>query len=67
MLNMTTDSKRFCNRRELETVEGAWPVGSSRFESADGGNGKGSYRSRDLCLAWINALMAGQPDGTVAR
>ena len=22
----------------------------------------GSYRSRDLCLAWINALMAGQPD-----
>lgn len=26
----------------------------------------GSYRSRDLCLAWINALMAGQPDGTIA-
>lgn len=26
----------------------------------------GSYRSRDLCLAWINALMAGQPDGAVA-
>ena len=22
----------------------------------------GHYRSRDLCLAWINALMAGQPD-----
>ncbi|WP_375391765.1 Eco57I restriction-modification methylase domain-containing protein [uncultured Sphingomonas sp.] len=26
----------------------------------------GSYRSRDLCLAWINALMAGQPDTDVA-
>lgn len=26
----------------------------------------GSYRSRDLCLAWINALMAGQPDTEVA-
>ncbi len=22
----------------------------------------GSYRSRELCLAWVNALMAGQPD-----
>lgn len=26
----------------------------------------GSYRSRDLCLAWINALIAGQPDAEVA-
>ncbi|MEA3040720.1 MAG: hypothetical protein QOC65_209 [Sphingomonadales bacterium] len=26
----------------------------------------GSYRSRDLCLAWINALVAGQPDADVA-
>lgn len=26
----------------------------------------GSYRSRDLCLAWINALVAGQPDAEVA-
>lgn len=26
----------------------------------------GSYRSRDLALAWINALMAGQPDAEVA-
>jgi hypothetical protein len=25
----------------------------------------GSYRSRELCLAWINALMAGQPDASV--
>lgn len=25
----------------------------------------GSYRSRDLALAWINALMAGQPDAAV--
>ncbi len=26
----------------------------------------GSYRSRDMALAWINALMAGQPDTEVA-
>lgn len=26
----------------------------------------GHYRSRDLCLAWINALMAGQPDAEPA-
>lgn len=25
----------------------------------------GSHRSRDLCLAWINALMAGRPDAEV--
>jgi hypothetical protein len=25
----------------------------------------GSYRSQDLCLAWINALMAGQPDAEI--
>ena len=25
----------------------------------------GNYRSRDLCLAWLNALKAGQPDATV--
>lgn len=25
----------------------------------------GSFRSRDLCLAWMNALSAGQPDAEV--
>lgn len=25
----------------------------------------GSYRSRDLCLAWINARIAGKPDAGV--
>ncbi|MBA3916245.1 MAG: hypothetical protein H0X25_20850 [Acidobacteriales bacterium] len=25
----------------------------------------GRYRSRDLCLAWVNALIAGQPDATI--
>ena len=25
----------------------------------------GSYRSRDLCLAWMNALAAGDPDAAV--
>lgn len=27
----------------------------------------GTYRSRELCLAWINALMAGQPDALVVQ
>ena len=27
----------------------------------------GSYRSRDLCLAWINALGAGNPDAEIRR
>jgi hypothetical protein len=26
----------------------------------------GSYKSEELCLAWINALMAGQPDAGIA-
>ena len=26
----------------------------------------GTYRSRDLCLAWMNALAAGDPDAKVA-
>ncbi len=26
----------------------------------------GAYRSRDLCLAWMNALAAGDPDATIA-
>ena len=25
----------------------------------------GSYKSEELCLAWVNALMAGQPDASV--
>jgi hypothetical protein len=25
----------------------------------------GSYKSEELCLAWINALMAGQPDAEI--
>ena len=27
----------------------------------------GSYRSQDLCLAWINALIAGQPDAEIGN
>jgi hypothetical protein len=26
---------------------------------------RGTYRSSDLVLAWINALMAGEPDAAV--
>ena len=25
----------------------------------------GAYRSRDLCLAWMNALAAGEPDARI--
>ena len=25
----------------------------------------GTYRSRDLCLAWMNALTAGDPDAEI--
>ena len=36
MFHMTNDSGRFRTREELEEQEGAWPIGSNRFESAAG-------------------------------
>ncbi len=69
MLNMTTDSKLFRTRGELETVEGAWPVGGNRFESADGGwvplyEGKMvqafDHRASDIVLAEANVFRSGQ-------
>ncbi len=69
MLNMTTDSKLFRNRSELETDEGAWPVGGNRFESADGEwvplyEGKMvqafDHRASDIVLAEANVFRSGQ-------
>jgi hypothetical protein len=69
MLNMTTDSKLFRNRSELETVEGAWHGGGNRFESADGEwvplyEGKMvqafDHRASDIVLAEANVFRSGQ-------
>lgn len=69
MLNMTTDSKLFRNRSELEAGEGAWPVGGNRFESADGEwvplyEGKMvqafDHRASDIVLAEANVFRSGQ-------
>jgi hypothetical protein len=49
------------SRDDIRYIYSTFPI-VEREETAKWG----SYRSRDLCLAWINALMAGKPDGTVA-
>ncbi len=49
------------SRDDIRYIYSTFPI-VEREESAKWG----SYRSRDLALAWINALMAGQPDAEVA-
>ncbi|WP_294131239.1 hypothetical protein [Sphingobium sp.] len=49
------------SRDDIRYIYSTFPI-VEREETAKWG----SYRSRDLCLAWINALMAGQPDAEVA-
>ncbi|PWB88629.1 restriction endonuclease [Methylocystis sp. MitZ-2018] len=49
------------SRDDIRYVYSTFPI-IEREETAKWGR----YRSRDLCLAWINALMAGKPDGSVA-
>jgi len=49
------------SRDDIRYIYSTFPI-VEREEIAEWGN----YRSRDLCLAWINALMGGQPDATVA-
>ena len=34
-------------------------------EREEKANYGGAYRSRDLCLAWMNALAAGKPDAKI--
>ncbi|MAM55911.1 MAG: restriction endonuclease, partial [Salinicola sp.] len=49
------------SREDIRYIYSTFPI-VERQETAQWG----SYRSRDLALAWINALMAGQPDAEVA-
>jgi hypothetical protein len=69
MLNMTTDSNLFRSRAELETSEGAWPIGGNRFQSAAGVwvplyEGKMvqafDHRASDIVLAEANVFRSGQ-------
>tara|TARA_R100001129_G_scaffold50288_1_gene34840 strand:+ start:225 stop:4382 length:4158 start_codon:yes stop_codon:yes gene_type:complete len=48
------------SREDIRYIYSTFPI-VERQETAQWG----SYRSRDLALAWINALMAGQPDAEV--
>lgn len=47
-------------RDDIRYIYSTFPI-VEREETAKYGH----YRSRDLCLAWINALIAGQPDADV--
>ncbi len=55
------DPTRPETRDDVRYIYGTFPI-VEREETARWG----SYRSRDLCLAWINALLAGQPDAAIA-
>ena len=49
------------SRENIRYIYSTFPI-VERQEIAEWG----SFRSRDLALAWINALMAGQPDAEIA-
>lgn len=49
------------SRDDVSYVYSTFPI----VEREERARWDGRYRSRDLCLAWINALMAGQPDAVV--
>jgi hypothetical protein len=49
------------SRDDIRYIYSTFPI-VERQETA----AHGTYRSRDLCLAYINTLMAGQPDADVA-
>lgn len=49
------------SRDDIRYIYSTFPI-VEREEIAKWGN----YRSRDLALAWVNALMAGQPDAEIA-
>lgn len=48
------------SRDDIRYIYSTFPI-VEREETAKWG----SYRSRDLCLGWINALIAGQPDAEI--
>ena len=49
------------SRNDIRFIYSTFPT-VEREETASWGN----YRSRDLCLPWINALLAGKPDAIIA-
>lgn len=49
------------SRDDIRYIYSTFPIVERQEMAAHG-----SYRSRDLCLAYINTLMAGQPDAIVA-
>lgn len=49
------------SRNDITYIYSTFPT-VEREETASWGH----YRSRELCLAWINALMAGRPDADIA-
>ncbi len=69
MLHMANDSDKFRTRAELERDEGAWPVGSNRFQSEKGEWGplyEGKmvqafdHRASDIVVAEANVFRPGQ-------
>lgn len=55
------DLGRVQSRDDIRYIYSTFPI-VEREETARWG----AYRSRDLALAWINALMAGEPDAVIA-
>ena len=49
------------SRDDIRYIYSTFPIVERQERAAHG-----SYRSRDLCLAYINTLIAGQPDAVVA-
>ena len=50
------------DRNDVRYVYSTFPIVEREETAAYGG-----YRSRDLCLAWMNALAAGHPDAEIAQ
>jgi hypothetical protein len=48
------------DRDDIRYIYSTFPIVARQEEAAHG-----SYRSRDLCLAWMNALTAGNPDADI--
>jgi len=48
------------DRDDIRYIYSTFPIVQRQEEAA-----YGTYRSRDLCLAWMNALSAGNPDAEI--
>ena len=51
----------FTNRDDIRYIYSTFPIVERQETQA-----YGSYRSRELCLAWFNALSAGNPEAEIA-